>query len=310
MNMKTSESASETVKEAQPVKHRVTIPDLPDIDELMDFISSHTLTFTVPKNQSDSFIMRPIIPSDRSKMHSILDKGEISSNSLFMRFTTAKKTFTEKELDYFTRLNYTSHNGLGVILDKPGFQGVGTARYFVDDDDPTTAEWAVTVIDQFQSQGIGVTLFYAISVLAEINGIKHLKAVINPDNTAVLNWMTQCNCREIYEEESLFYVIDLPIPADFFRAKDLGERIRAALSGKGSMDNVTTFATRLELKEFYDVLEAKDSDTEDFTVTCSSYDSDSRSRKFTSNNHLLCDMMDEISISSWSDSLDDFEFDL
>ena len=37
--------------------------------------------------------------------------------------------------------------------------------------------------------------------------------------------------------------------------------------------------------EFYDVLEAKDSDTEDFTVTCSSYDSDSRSRKFTSNNH-------------------------
>ena len=186
-----------------------------------------------------------------------------------MRFTTAKKKFTEKELDYFTRLNYTSHNGLGVILDKPGFQGVGTARYFVDDDDPTTAEWAVTVIDQFQSQGIGVTLFYAICMvshviiiidaqLAEINGIQHLKAVINPDNTAVLNWMTQCHSREVYEEESwnrafhltfsLFYVIDLPIPADFFRAKELGERIRCALSGKGSMDNVTTFATRLELK--------------------------------------------------------------
>ena len=45
MNMKTSEAAAETVKEAQPVKHRVTIPDLPDIDELMDFISSHTLTY-------------------------------------------------------------------------------------------------------------------------------------------------------------------------------------------------------------------------------------------------------------------------
>ena len=129
-----------------------------------------------------------------------------------MRFTTAKKTFTEKELDYFTRLNYTTHNGLGVILDKPGFQGVGTARYFVDDDDPTTAEWAVTVIDQFQSQGIGVTLFYAICVvrnvskpnaqLAELNGIKHLKAVINPENTTVLNWMTQCNSYEVYVEES------------------------------------------------------------------------------------------------------------
>ena len=73
-----------------------------------------------------------------------------------------KKTFTEKELDYFTRLDYKCHHGLGVILDKPGFLGVGTARYIVDTDDPTTAEWAVTVIDQFHGQGIGVILFYAI----------------------------------------------------------------------------------------------------------------------------------------------------
>lgn len=46
----------------------------------------------------------------------------------------------------------------------------------------------------------------------------------------------------------MFYVIDLPIPSDFFRFKDLGERIRDALSGKGSMDNTTTLATRMELK--------------------------------------------------------------
>ena len=42
---------------------------------------------------------------------------------------------------------------------------------------------------------------------------------------------------------------------------------------------------RCSILEFYDILDAKDSDTEDFTVTCSSYDSDSRSRLFTSNNH-------------------------
>ena len=119
--------------------------------------------------------MRHVIPSDRTKMHAskitdmtlsvVLSKGEISSNSLFMRFTTAKKTFTERELDYFTRLNYTSHHGLGVVLDKPGYPGVGTARYFVDSNDPTTAEWAVTVIDKFQGQGIGITLFFAICVV-------------------------------------------------------------------------------------------------------------------------------------------------
>ena len=97
-----------------------------------------------------------------------LTKGDISANSLFMRFTTAKKTFTEKELDYFTRMDYQSHNGLGVVLDKPGYPGVGTARYFVDADDPTTAEWAVTVVDQFHGQGIGVILFYSICVVSEL----------------------------------------------------------------------------------------------------------------------------------------------
>lgn len=89
-------------------------------------------------------------------------------------------------------------------------------------------------------------------------------------------------------------MIDLPIPEDFFRHKELGEKIRSALSGHGQMDNATLFATNLELKrkreesaslvEFYDARDARDSDTEDFTVTCSSYDSDSHSRLFTSNN--------------------------
>lgn len=95
----------------------------------------------------------------------MLSKGEISSNSLFMRFTTAKKTFTERELDYFSRLDYKKHNGIGVVLDKPGYPGVGTSRYFVDAQDPTVAEWAVTVVDKFHGQGIGVTLFYAICVV-------------------------------------------------------------------------------------------------------------------------------------------------
>ena len=138
-------------------------------------------SFSSAKDPTSSFIMRPIIPSDRAKMHAskmmiwnlsiVLSKGEISSNSLFMRFTTAKKTFTERELDYFTRLNYTTHHGLGVVLDKPGYPGVGTARYFVDASDPTSAEWAVTVIDKFHGQGVGVTLFYAICVVSVDIGI-------------------------------------------------------------------------------------------------------------------------------------------
>ena len=78
-----------------------------------------------------------------------------------MRFTTAKKTFTEKELDYFSRMDYKQHNGVGIILDKPGYPGVGTARYFVDPNDPTTAEWSVIVVDKFHGQGLEI---YGVSL--------------------------------------------------------------------------------------------------------------------------------------------------
>jgi acetyltransferase len=82
-----------------------------------------------------------------------------------MRFTTAKKTFTERELDYFSRLDYKSHNGIGIVVDTVGYPGVGTARYFLDKHDPTSAEWAVIVVDKFQGEGIGVMLFYSICIV-------------------------------------------------------------------------------------------------------------------------------------------------
>ena len=84
--------------------------------------------------------------------------------------------------------------------------------------------------------------------MAEINGIKKLKAVVNPENHTVLNWLTRCNSYEEYQDQSVFHVISLPIPEDFYRNKDFRERIREALDGSGHMDNATQFATRLELK--------------------------------------------------------------
>ena len=64
-----------------------------------------------------------------------------------------------------TKVLESLNSGLGIVLDKPGYPGVGTSRYIVDFDDPTTAEWAVTVVDQVHGQGIGVVLFYAICVV-------------------------------------------------------------------------------------------------------------------------------------------------
>ena len=57
-----------------------------------------------------------------------------------------------------------------------------------------------------------------------------------------------------YDLYRLFYIIDLPIPEDFFLYKELGEKIRDAMNGKGVMDNATIFATNLELKRMIEWL--------------------------------------------------------
>lgn len=82
--------------------------------------------------------------------------------------------------------------------------------------------------------------------------------MVNPENHGVLNWLVKCHSYGKYEDQSLFsrgaftirvmHVIDLPIPSDFFTLKEVGEKIRDALSGKGHMDNAAQFATKLELK--------------------------------------------------------------
>ena len=84
-----------------------------------------------------------------------------------------------------------------------------------------------------------------------MNGIKRLKAVVNPENHVILNWLTRCNSYEEYQDQSVFHVIAIPIPEDFYRNQELKERIREALAGPGHMDNAAQFATRLELKRVY-----------------------------------------------------------
>lgn len=84
--------------------------------------------------------------------------------------------------------------------------------------------------------------------MAELNGIKRLKAVVNPENHTVLNWIVKCNSYEEYQDQSVFHVVDIPIPAEFYRNEELATAIRKALRGEGHMDNAAQFAMRLELK--------------------------------------------------------------
>src|SRR3712207_7630041 len=76
-------------------------------------------------------------------------------------------------------VDHERHVALIAIVDG---QCIGVVRYVVDGDDPTLADFAITVIDAHQGRGLGRALTTAIAGVAYERGIERLSLDIHPEN--------------------------------------------------------------------------------------------------------------------------------
>ena len=65
--------------------------------------------------------------------------------------------------------------------------GVGVARYIRDRNDPTRAELAVAVVDDWQRRGVGTRLAPPLATRARQEGIATFTAEVLADNRLMLN---------------------------------------------------------------------------------------------------------------------------
>jgi N-acetylglutamate synthase-like GNAT family acetyltransferase len=121
--------------------------------------------------------VRPIRPQDRE----VLTKAfaRLGEQSRYQRFFSPINELSESELRYFTEVDHHDHEAL-VAFDAETGDGVGVAR-FVRLDDGTSAEAAVTVIDEWQGRGVGTALVAAVERLAAAREYRTLFAVSNND---------------------------------------------------------------------------------------------------------------------------------
>ena len=132
--------------------------------------------------------LRAIQPSDRDLLREGLH--HLSRESAFYRFFSAKRELSERELDYFTQLDFVNHVALVALVDDgAGPVPVGTARYIVEHSEarPKSAEVAFAVEDAHQKLGIGAVFLRHLAAIARANGLHALHALVLADNRPMMS---------------------------------------------------------------------------------------------------------------------------
>lgn len=105
-----------------------------------------------------------------------------SEASVYLRYFTYKSQLTPKELDRFTNVDHRTRVSF-IVLRGEKIIGIGGYDQL---DDPTEAEVAFNVSDDFQGTGIASILIEHLAAAARENGIERFTAEVLPENRKML----------------------------------------------------------------------------------------------------------------------------
>ena len=133
--------------------------------------------------------IRALLPGDRAEMLAAV--GRFSEQTLYRRFFAPKRSFSEREIEFFLNVDFTSHVALVAVLSEGGRQViVGGARYVRSE--PGCAEVAFAIDDPHQKLGIATHLIRHLIEIARANGLEELIAEVLPDNAPMLKVFERC----------------------------------------------------------------------------------------------------------------------
>jgi RimJ/RimL family protein N-acetyltransferase len=133
--------------------------------------------------------VRALLPGDRAEMLAAV--GRFSSETLYRRFFAPKRSFSEREIEFFLNVDFTSHVALVAVLADSGQQMiVGGARYVVSH--PGCAEVAFAIDDAHQKLGIATHMINHLIKLARAAGLEVFLAEVLPENVPMLKVFERC----------------------------------------------------------------------------------------------------------------------
>lgn len=161
-------------------------------------------------------------PEARAKISAGI--GLMSKETIRHRFFGIKNGFTDRELKYLTEIDGYHHFALGIEEAEAPERGVAIVRMVRDDREPSVAEVAILIIDDFQQLGLGTLLMNFCVLAAAERGIAQLRFTYLPDNQGIVRLVRRFGrvTPQVMASDYVQMQLDL--------TPELTERARAALS--------------------------------------------------------------------------------
>lgn len=136
----------------------------------------------------DRVLVRSLRPDDEAGLGAMFD--ELSNSSRYQRFLAGKPTVSARALRRLVDVDHRDHVALVAVAPDGGdgdgdAKVIGEARWIRDEDDPTLAEMAITVADDWQQRGLGTALADDLARRAVEEGIDRFAAEVLTDNDGI-----------------------------------------------------------------------------------------------------------------------------
>ena len=179
-------------------------------------------------------LIRPISPDDKQALVDGFER--LGAESRYRRFLSPHNRLSQAELRYLTEVDHSDHEAL-VAIDPNTHQGAGIARYVRSRRDPTAAELAIAVVDDWQRMGVGTRLAAALTDRARQEGITTFTALVLANNEPMLNLARQLGPVRVTQQQqgTIGLAIELPEQG----AGHLSRLLQAVATG-----DLTPFAAR------------------------------------------------------------------
>ena len=152
--------------------------------------------------------VRPIAPGDREALAQAFRR--LSEQSRYQRFLTAINELSESDLSYLTEVDHHDHEAL-IAFDTETRDGVAVAR-FVRNPDGTSAEAAVTVIDEWQGRGAGTAMCNLLAARAREEGIERFTALLLAANDQMRDVLASLGPTRVVSRDAGTLVVEVDIP--------------------------------------------------------------------------------------------------